>query len=88
MMKIKYSVAVAILLSLTSYVLPLEMSAQEQKLFTLEDLNFGGNNYRNLQPKNMWLTWWGDQLVETDVEYCRHRSASSQCARGKQQPDP
>ena len=70
MMKIKYSVAVAILLSLTSYVLPLEMSAQEQKLFTLEDLNFGGNNYRNLQPKNMWLTWWGDQLVETDVEYC------------------
>ena len=33
----------------------LAMSAQE-KLFTLEDLNFGGNNYRNLQPENMWLT--------------------------------
>ena len=46
------------------------MSAQD-KLFTLEDLNFGGNNYRNLQPENMWLTWWGDQLVETDVEECR-----------------
>ena len=41
-----------------------------QKLFSLEDLNFGGNNYRNLQPENMWLTWWGDQLVQTDVEEC------------------
>jgi dipeptidyl-peptidase-4 len=23
-----------------------------------------------MQPKNMWLTWWGDQLVQTDVEEC------------------
>ena len=38
--------------------------------FSLEDLNFGGYNYRNLQPENMWLTWWGDQLVQTDVEEC------------------
>ena len=45
------------------------MAAQE-KLFTLEDLNFGGTNYGNMQPKNMWLTWWGDQLVQTDVEVC------------------
>ena len=45
------------------------MTAQE-KLFTLEDLNFGGTNYHNLQPKNMWLTWWGDQLIQTDVEQC------------------
>ena len=44
------------------------MSAQ--KLFTLEDLNFGGTNYHNLRPKNMFLTWWGDQLVRTDVEEC------------------
>ena len=41
-----------------------------QKLFTLEDLNFGGTNFHNMQPKNMWLTWWGDQLVQTDVEEC------------------
>ena len=61
MMKIK---ALLLLLSLS-----LPMLAQD-KLFTLEDLNFGGNNYRNLQPKNMWLTWWGDQLVQTDVEEC------------------
>ncbi|MBP5799801.1 MAG: DPP IV N-terminal domain-containing protein [Prevotella sp.] len=48
---------------------PTTMTAQD-KLFTLEDLNFGGTNYRNLQPKNMWLTWWGDQLIQTDVEEC------------------
>ena len=41
-----------------------------QKLFSLEDLNYGGNNYRNLQPENKWFTWWGDQLVHTDVEEC------------------
>ena len=51
------------------WLLPCEMKAQD-KLFTLEDLNFGGTNYRNLQPENMWLTWWGDQLVQTDVEEC------------------
>ena len=45
------------------------MSAQD-KLFTLEDLNYGGNNYRNLQPKNKWYSWWGDQLIRTDVEEC------------------
>ena len=45
------------------------MTAQH-KLFTLEDLNFGGRNYHNLRPKNMSLTWWGDQLVQTDVEEC------------------
>ena len=45
------------------------MAAQE-KLFTLEDLNFGGTNYHAMQPKNMWLTWWGDKLVQTDVEEC------------------
>ena len=43
------------------------MQAQD-KLFTLEDLNFGGTNYRNMQPKNMFLTWWGDQLMYQDAE--------------------
>ena len=40
------------------------------KEFTLEDLNFGGTNYRNMTPQNRWLTWWGDQLVRLDVEEC------------------
>ena len=45
----------------------LPMTAQD-KLFTLEDLNYGGTNFRNLQPQNMWLTWWGDQLMYLDAE--------------------
>ena len=53
---------------LTLLMLSLPMSAQ--KRFTLEDQNFGGTNYRNMQPKDMWLTWWGDELVQTDVEEC------------------
>ncbi len=57
-----------LLLLLIIPVLP--MTAQEKKLFTLEDLNFGGYNYRNLQPENKWLTWWGDELIRTDVEAC------------------
>ena len=64
MMKIKYLLAAALAVGLT-----LPMTAQN-KLFTLEDLNYGGTNFYNMQPKNMWLTWWGDQLVQTDVEEC------------------
>jgi len=47
---------------------PQSMSAQ--KLFTLEDLNFGGNNFHNMVPKNRYTAWWGDQLVRTDAEFC------------------
>ncbi len=45
--------------------------AQAQtKQFTLEDLNFGGVNYRKFVPENRWTTWWGDELVRLDAEYC------------------
>ena len=64
MMKINTILAVLALL-----ITPTNMSAQD-KLFTLEDLNFGGTNYANLRPQNMWLTWWGDKLIQTDVEEC------------------
>ena len=47
---------------------PQSMSAQ--KLFTLEDLNYGGNNFHNMVPKNRYTAWWGDQLVRTDAEFC------------------
>ncbi len=56
---------VAVIAAMT--VLP--MTAQ-LKQFTLEDLNFGGVNYRNFVPKNMYLTWWGDQLMYQDAEEC------------------
>ena len=45
-------------------------SAMAQKQFTLEDLNFGGNNYHNMVPKHQYTTWWGNELVRTDVEDC------------------
>ena len=57
------------ILSALSLLTTMTMTAQN-KLFTLEDLNFGGTNYHNMQPKNLWLTWWGDQLIQTDVEEC------------------
>ena len=41
-----------------------------EKAFTLEDLNFGGNNYRNMVAKNRWCTWWGNELIRQDVETC------------------
>ena len=70
MKKIKISIArLAELVGLVFLASPMPMTAQD-KLFTLEDLNFGGTNYSNMQPKNMWLTWWGDQLIQTDVEEC------------------
>ena len=62
-MKIKH------LLGLLALIISVSMSAQD-KLFTLEDLNFGGKNYANLRPQNMWLTWWGEKLIQTDVEEC------------------
>lgn len=43
---------------------------QGDKSFTLEDLNFGGNNYYNMIAKNRWCTWWGNQLVRQDAEEC------------------
>ncbi len=46
----------------------LPLLAQQQ--FTLEDLNFGGTNYRKMIPKNRSLTWWGDQLVRLSGDTC------------------
>ena len=60
------SIVLSVLLSFL--MIPLSLNAQQ--LFTLEDLNYGGKNAHNLAAKNMWLTWWGDQLVQTDVEEC------------------
>ena len=61
----KNSVLLLLLSSLLSFT---PMSAQQKQLFTLEDLNFGGTNYHNLRPKNLFLAWWGDQLMYQDAE--------------------
>ena len=47
-----------------------QQAMAQQKQFTLEDLNRGGRNYYKLSPENRWTTWWGDQLIHTDVEAC------------------
>ena len=41
-----------------------------QKLLTLEELNFGGKNYRKFVPENRYTTWWGDELIRTDANQC------------------
>ena len=50
--------------------LPVVAAQKGDKAFTLEDLNFGGNNYRNMVAKNRWCTWWGDELVRQDIDAC------------------
>ena len=49
-------------------LLPATSMAQTKKSFTLDDLMWGGSNYWNLQPKSIFTAWWGDNLLETDVE--------------------
>ena len=44
----------------------LPMAAQKE--FTLEDLNFGGNNYSNMIPQNRTLCWWGETLVRQNAD--------------------
>ncbi len=51
--------------------LAVTMTASAQKSFTLEDLNFGGKNYRNMVPQTQYHAWWGDELVRLDKEECR-----------------
>ena len=69
MMKIKRNLGILLILGFLGILGTTTMTAQD-KLFSLEDLNFGGNNYYKMQPKNMYLTWWGEKLVNTDVEEC------------------
>ena len=45
------------------------MMAQDKKSFTLEDLMPGGNNYFNLQPKNIQgLRWWNDLMLKGEID--------------------
>lgn len=70
MMKIKkLNFLGGIILAICTMVGPAQ--AQELKSFTLEDLNFGGNNYHNMVVKNRYLEWWGDQLIRLDAEDCK-----------------
>ena len=56
-----WSAAVALLLAFPAM-------AQQTKQFTLDELMWGGSSYWQLQPKNLYANFWGDRLVELDVE--------------------
>ena len=69
-MKNKYIIGamVALLALCTPNTIAQETTGMKE--FTLEDLNFGGTNYRNMIPGNRRLTWWGDQLVRLEASEC------------------
>lgn len=46
-------------------------NATAQKLLTLEDVMWSGNNYYNLMPENKYTAWWGNQAVETTADEVR-----------------
>ena len=56
------------LVTLLSIMTTTTSMAQGQKLLTLEELNFGGVNYRKFVPERLYSTWWGEQLMYQDVE--------------------
>ena len=62
-MRIKFSTLLLIIFSMYF------CNADAQlKQFSLEDLNFGGNNYYNMSPKNRYTAWWGETLVHNDYD--------------------
>ena len=42
--------------------------AQDKKLFTLDDLIPGGSTYYSHTPSRKYVTWWGDNCVELDLD--------------------
>ncbi len=46
-------------------------TTQQKKSFTLDDLMWAGSNYYNLQPARIYTEWWGDLLVELQMEEVR-----------------
>ncbi len=69
-MKIKHIVSTMAIAFLALGTPVVAQESTSMKEFTLEDLNFGGTNYRNMIPKNRRLIWWGDQLVRLESKEC------------------
>lgn len=42
--------------------------ANAQKLFTLEELNFGGKNAYSFVPQRFAYRWWGNKLIDSNNE--------------------
>ena len=60
MMKIKRICMAAAVAALTV------TCSMAQRLFTLEELNFGGRNFRQSVPQYYYYMWWGDRLVDAN----------------------
>ncbi len=73
MKKINLFVGISLCLAM---LFPMTMNAQ-LKQFTLEDLNFGGNNYSNMRPASRSAVWWGNRLVRTEADCCSEIDKSS-----------
>ena len=58
------------LLTLALFAVMSTSAHAQQKQFTLEDLNYGGKNYRHFVPAMRYYTWWGDVLVRTEMDKC------------------
>ena len=56
-MKTKLLMAVAMMAAATASL--------GQKVLTLEDVMYSGNNFFNLAPENLYTQWWGDTPLKT-----------------------
>ena len=43
-------------------------TAMGQKLLTLEDVMYSGNNIFNMMPENRYTQWWGNTAIETKYD--------------------
>ncbi len=66
----KHTAKAAVLLLALFAMLTTANAQSQERQFTLEDLNFGGNNYHNMIPKNRYLAWWGDELIHKEADAC------------------
>ncbi len=49
----------------------LQIMGQEKKLFSIDDLIYGGKSFYQNQPQYFYAEWWGDELVTLDMDEVR-----------------
>lgn len=52
--------------------------AQDKRLFTVDDLIPGGKTYYQNTPSTLYTEWWGDELVQLDMETVFARTTDGQ----------
>lgn len=46
----------------------IQIMGQEKKLFTIDDLVYGGKSFYQNQPQYLYVEWWGNELVKLDID--------------------